>query len=389
MDEFMKSLSELNLQQVEERLSQLETEVRSATDIKDVEERTEQKKALLVRQGELKELEKRKKMALDMTEGKVEGKIIEERGLDKGMEKYGIDSKEYRSAFLNNIRGLDLNDIEKRAFTSVNDSAGATIPTQTSNEIITKIKQIAPLLGEVTLLNVEGNVTFAVEGEKADASKHGENATITATEDSLIPVTLTSYEISKLVQVSKTVKTMSIDAFENWLTDMIAEKVAEKIGVYLINGTGTNEPQGIDKAATWNDTNSVTVAASGTTSANVQKLIGLLPGTYDKNAKFLMSKKTLFTEYMPLQDNSKNKIVTQEGHSYYVYGYPVMLDDNIAIGEAYLGDFKKIVANLSEAINVVSEFDIRTNSYLYLGTAMFDSKIAVGEAFVKMVKATA
>lgn len=386
----MKSLSELNLEQVEERLSQLEKEVRSATDIKDVEEKTEQRKALLVRKGELKELETRKQMALEMTDGKAEGKTIETRGEDKNMDNYGIDSKEYRSAFLKNIRNIEMTDVEKRAFTSGADSAGAVIPTETANEIITKIKQIAPLLGEVTLLNVEGNVTFAVEGSKADANKHGENASITPTEDNLIPVFLTSYEIVKLVQVSKTVKTMSIDAFESWLTDMIAEKVSEKISMYLISGTGTNEPQGVEKAATWSDTNSVTVAKSASvTSANVQKLIGLLPGTYDKNAKFLMSKKTLFTEFMPLQDNSKNKIVTQEGHSYYVYGYPVMLDDNIPLGEAYLGDFKKIVANLSEAITIVSEFEIRSNSYIYSGSCMFDSKVALGEAFVKLVKATA
>ena len=124
-------------------------------------------------------------------------------------------------------------------------------------------------------------------------------------------------------------------------------------------------------------------------AANVQALIGLLDGVYDANAKFLMSKRTLFTDFMPLQDNSKNKIVTVEGHNYYVYGYPVMLDDNVTVHEAYLGDFKKIVGNLSQNITVKSDFDITTNSYRYLGVAMFDSKIADSEAFVKLVKATA
>lgn len=303
---------------------------------------------------------------------------------------FGKDSTEYRSAFLKNVRGLELSDIEKRAFTSAAGSAGAAIPTQTANEIITKLKQLAPLLSEITLLHVAGNVTFAVEGTTADAEKHTENASLTASADTLTSVTLGSYEICKLVQVSKTVATMSIDAFETWLTDMISEKIAEKIGSYLITGTGSSQPTGVEKAQTWGASNSVTVAkAASTTAANVQALIGLLPGTCDKNAKFLMSKKTLFVEFMPLQDNGKNKIVTAEGHQYYIYGYPVMLDDNIPAGEAYLGDFKKIIGNLSEAINIVSGFDINTNSFKYLGCAMFDSKIAVGEAFVKLIKATA
>lgn len=303
---------------------------------------------------------------------------------------FGLDSQEYRSAFLNHVRGIELNEIEKRAFTSATNSAGATIPTQTSNEIIKKLKQVAPLLDEITLLQVSGNVTFAIEDTKTDASKHTENESVATSTDTLKSVTLGSYEITKLVQVSKTVATMSIDAFETWLVDMIAEKVGELIGSYLITGTGSSQPTGVEKAATWGEGNSVTVAKDGqTTSNNVQTLIGLLPGAYDRNAKFLMSKKTLFTEFMPLQDNSKNKIVTVEGNNYYVYGYPTMLDDNVKLGEAYLGDFKKIVGNLSEAINVVSGFDINTNSFKYLGCAMFDSKVAVGEAFVKLVKATA
>lgn len=307
-------------------------------------------------------------------------------------EKRSFDtsSPEYRSAFLKNLRNLELTEVEKRAFSSGSNSAGAVIPTNTANEIIKKLKQHAPLLGEITLLNVSGNVKFAVENAKADAAIHTENATITAGTDTFTTVTLTSYEIVKLVQVSETVKTMSIDIFESWLTDMIAEKVAEKIGAFLISGTGSEQPAGVNSAATWGDANSVTVTKTGTLSAaNVQALIGLLDGVYDANAKFLMSKRTLFTDFMPLQDNSKNKIVTVEGHNYYVYGYPVMLDDNVTVHEAYLGDFKKIVGNLSQNITVKSDFDITTNSYRYLGVAMFDSKIADSEAFVKLAKATA
>ena len=307
-------------------------------------------------------------------------------------EKRSFDtsSPEYRSAFLKNLRNLELTEVEKRAFSSGSSSAGAVIPTNTANEIIKKLKQHAPLLGEITLLNVSGNVKFAVENAKADAAIHTENATITAGTDTFTTVALTSYEIVKLVQVSETVKTMSIDIFESWLTDMIAEKVAEKIGAFLISGTGSEQPAGVSSAATWGDTNSVTVTETGALSAaNVQALIGLLDGVYDANAKFLMSKRTLFTDFMPLQDNSKNKIVTVEGHNYYVYGYPVMLDDNVTVHEAYLGDFKKIVGNLSQNITVKSDFDITTNSYRYLGVAMFDSKIADSEAFVKLAKATA
>ena len=297
---------------------------------------------------------------------------------------------EYRSAWLKNLRRLPLTDAEKRAYANASGTGAEVVPTQTANEIISKVKKLAPMLNEVTLLHVKGAVKFAVEGTNNDAAIHKENAAITAAADTLTTVTLTGYEIIKLVQISDTVMTMSIAAFENWIVDMLAEAIARKVEDFFINGTGTSQPKGIDKANTWGATNSVSVGASASlTAANVQTLIGLLNAGYDRNAKFVMSKRTLFTDFMPLQDTSKNHIVTVQGNSYFVYGYPVLLSDCVKEHEAFLGDFKKVCANLAESINVKNAYDIDTNSYKYSGIAIFDCQPAIGEAFVKLVKAGA
>lgn len=376
----------MRLKEIEKRLAEIRVEMeKEGANLEALNQETDN---LLEERKGLMEIEKRKGL-LEKLAGGVAG---EGDPVIQGGERreYGRDSAEYRTAFLKAIRNMDLTETEKRAFTSAAGSAGAVIPTQTANEIIKKMKQYAPLLDEITLLHVTGNVKFAVEGEKADAAIHTENASITASTDTLVEVTLGSYEITKLVQVSKTVSTMSIDAFEAWLTDMIAEKVSQLIGKYLISGTGSSQPTGIEKAQTWGEGNSVTVAkAAALAASDVQNLIGMLPGAYDKNAKFLMNKKTLFMDFMPLEDDSKNKIVSVVGRDFFVYGYPVMLDDNVATHDAYLGDFKRVIGNLSEAINIVSGFDINTNSFKYLGCAMFDSKISLGEAFVKLTKAAA
>lgn len=297
---------------------------------------------------------------------------------------------EYRSAWLKNLRRLPLTDAEKRAYANASGTGAEVVPTQTANEIISKVKKLAPMLNEVTLLHVKGAVKFVVEGTNNDAAIHTENAAITPAADTLTTVTLSGYEIVKLVQISDTVMTMSIAAFESWIVDMLAEAIARKVEDFFINGTGTSQPKGIDKANTWGATNSVTVGASASlTAANVQTLIGLLNAGYDRNAKFVMSKRTLFTDFMPLQDNSKNHIVTVQGNSYFVYGYPVLLSDYVKEHEAFLGDFKKVCANLAESINVKNAYDIDTNSYKYSGIAIFDCQPAIGEAFVKLVKATA
>lgn len=297
---------------------------------------------------------------------------------------------EYRSAWLKNLRRLPLTDAEKRAYANASGTGAEVVPTKTANEIISKVKKLAPMLNEVTLLHVKGAVKFVVEGTNNDAAIHTENAAITPAADTLTTVTLSGYEIVKLVQISDTVMTMSIAAFESWIVDMLAEAIARKVEDFFINGTGTSQPKGIDKANTWDATNSVSVGASASlTAANVQTLIGLLNAGYDRNAKFVMSKRTLFTDFMPLQDTSKNHIVTVQGNSYFVYGYPVLLSDYVKEHEAFLGDFKKVCANLAESINVKNAYDIDTNSYKYSGIAIFDCQPAIGEAFVKLVKAGA
>ena len=300
-----------------------------------------------------------------------------------------LSTPEYRSAWTKSLQGKTLTEVEQRAFTTATTSGGAAIPTALADEIITKAKQYAPLLTEITLLQVPGGVRYAVEGTTNEATKHAENADQTDAADTLVEVVLGGYEVTKYLLVSKSVDRMAAPAFEAFLVDNLAEALAIKLTKLIISGTGTGEATGIEEANTWGATNSITVAKASTlTAQNVLDLIGLLPGGYDRNAKILMSKKTLFGDFLPLQDKSKNDLVTLQGGTYYVQGYPVLMDDSVTLHEAYLGDFRRYVGNLAEAPNVVKDFLLKKNSYEYLGSTVFDGKPALGEAFVKLIKGT-
>lgn len=351
---------------------------------KEVEQLSEERKALV------EQAEKRAKVLAKVVNEKneIETNPMEERKEKKKMEEKNIyASAEYRSAYIKNLLGRELNEEETRAFTSAN--AGSVMPTETQNEVLKKLSQYAPMLDEITLLNVPGNVTFAVEGTKVEGTIHTENASITPDGDVLVSVTLGGYEVTKLIQVSKTVEKMSISAFETWLIDMIAEMVGAKIEDQIFNGTGSSQAKGINKI-TWAATNSVTIAKGGSITAdNVRTLVGLLPGGYDNGAKFYMTKKTLFNRVMGLQDNAKHDLVKEVNGTYYIYGYAVKLSDKAPADEIILGNAKKYVGNLAEEVNVVKDFDINTNSNKYLGCALFDGKPAIEEAFVKIVQATA
>lgn len=383
-------INEMQMSDIESRLSQISEELN--TPEADIDALTEEVNALEERKLELnKEIEERKAKMDAIITGEEPTTVIKTFEEEKRTmnNTFGIDSKEYRDAFLNQIRGIELTAEQRSVLSSSTASVGYSIPEQTQNEILKKARKAAPMLDEVTLLAVAGNVRFAVEGTVADASIHSEGSTASGAADTLVEVTLGGYEMYKLVEISDTVKTMAIDAFEAWLTDMLAEKVGALIDAYLISGTGSSQPEGIDNV-TWTSANSITVAKTASlTAANVQTVIGLLPSAYDRAAKFIMSKKTLYQDFMGLQDNAKNAIVRGEGpDGFTVYGIPVVIDDNVTLHEALLGDCKKVVANLPESIQIKTAFDIDHNTYKYAGVAMFDSKVAVSDAFVKITKAT-
>lgn len=385
----------MTLEEVKEELKKIVEKLESSDDMTDEEiSELEEKAAKLEaeKRSLITKAEKRKetleKIKRNSTGYDVE--TAEEGKEERNMNEENIrSSKEYRSAFLKRLQRKDLTEAEERALTTASSSVGAAIPTITQNLIIEKVFQVAPLLNEITLLRVDGNVTFAVESTVNDATLHTEGATITESGDVLIPVSLGQCEVNKYITISKSVSKMSIDAFETWITNMLGKMIAKAITNLIINGTGSSQPKGIDKAATWGDTNSVTVAKTGSLSeANVLTLVGLLNGGYDANAKWLMSKKTLINDFRPLQDKSKNDIFVKENGTYYIEGYPVLLDERVAEHDAFLGDLTMYVGNLGEEVTVDQDKKLSSNSFEFLGSAMFDGKPAVGDAFVKLTKAT-
>lgn len=384
------NIEQMNMTEVDERLAALDVEVREAVEVDAVEKATEEKKQLLERKAVLADLEQRKQDAINITAGKVDLPVTETRKEEKNMDFAKMSPEEirgtdeYRSAFLKGLQGKPLNDMEKRANEMASTDVAGVIPTMTQEKIFNKLKEYAPLLSEITLLQVPGNVTFAVEGTNNAAAKHAENALITPATDTMGSVSLAGFEIVKVLRISATVSAMAINSFESWLTDYLAEGIAAKVGEYIVYGDGDGDPKGIDYAATWSDgTNAVDWASTSPTTAEMVELVGYLKAGYHRRAKWLMNSKTFWAKIVAIQSNDKYKILTDDYKR--LLGYPIMLDDNVADDDIFFGDFKKVIANLSQNITVdrSTQSGFLYNAIDYRGTAIFDCDIAVDEAFVK------
>lgn len=386
------------LQEIEARLAQIKVELeKDGADIdaleQEVKELTEERKKLL------EQVEKRKRIISDISGGA--GTVINDF-LPKAEERKKEFSKdtvfeapEYRSAFFKRLLGKELTEVEQRAYSSAADSAGAVIPTQTANMLFDKMTAIAPMLNEITLLRVAGNIKFAIEGTRDAAGAHTENADITPASDALVYVELAGYERVKVIRISKTVQTMSINAFEGWLVNMLAEDIAIALENDIINGTGSSAPKGIEKAATWvANTNAIEYANAGSpTYDNVMDMIALLPQRYHAGAKFLCNSKFLYGKLAKIKDDQKQPILVKDmanGIQFRIMGFPVLLSDKVTDGVMYFGNYKKVVGNLAQDITVESstQSGFLANAIDFRGSVIFDCDIALSDAFIKMYEAS-
>lgn len=348
-------------------------------------------------------LEKRQAIERMLNSGSAMGNPIENPVAARSLPVEDTE-KLYRSAWLKTLQGKSLTDDEKRvyeqrAYSTAANSALPIIPETTANQIIKKMYEVAPILQRCKIFHVPGNFKFAIEGTNDEAALHTENAAITAASDSLGSVSLTGYEIVKLVKASRACSEMALSAFESYIVEVIAEAVARRIEKYIFTGTGTNQPGGVKTAgkgasgAYTDGTDQITVGKTASlTEENVIALYGLLGDGYERNAVWCMNKATFFSDFFPLMNKSKNNVIEFANGKYYIMGAEVYFTGSLAAHEAYLGDFSYIIGNYSQDITVVrSEHSgLATNSIDYLGACVFDSKPVAGfGAFVHLAKAAA
>jgi HK97 family phage major capsid protein len=380
------------LKEIEKRLAEIKAELeKDGADIDALEEET---KKLIEERKQIKEkIEKRNKIISDITNGAgtpIPGVMPqEERKVDfVNMTKDEIIvTPEYRSAYFKNLQGKELTEVEKRVL------AGGTnaLPVQTANTIIEKLHDMVPLLNEIDLFRVNGTLNVMIEKTAPDANLEPAGSAVTESNAELMKVTLTGYNINAFLTIGADLETMALSAFEDWIVRKLAEAIAYKIEYYIINGDGNSAPTGIEYYATWDVSDGTAVDWTGGTGGNalavvdLDNAIGLLPAAYDREARFLMSKKTFYKNVIGLQDENNLPVIQREGNTFLIRGFKVLFSDQVADGDIYFGSFRRgMVGNLGVDIKVERQRNLRYNAYDFLGWAIFDCKPAQSGCIVKI-----
>ena len=354
-------IKEMSMSDIEARMAEIKTEME--TEGADLDALTEEVRAMNERKEEIRKHEELRAAVAAGTEGTVVRTFKPEIKEEKKME-FAVDSKEYRNAYLKHLQGKELTAEEQRAFTVAN---GATA-TITANRIMDVVRDHAMLLSRTTTIYANGKIEYYVEGTNTAADDHTENATISAEADTLTKISLSPAEITKMVQVSAASAALSIDAFENWLTDQLGKAIARKINAKIIDAMMAS-------------------AASAGTTITKDDVLALLGAVKGDNVCLVCNNKTLFTKLAALQDVGKSPLVRFDGGKATVYGREVLVDDNMADDKVLAGDMSKFICAVGEDVHVIKQYDIDTNSTKYLGVAVFDGKVGLAAGFAKLAAA--
>lgn len=319
-------------------------------------------------------------------------------------------SEEYRSAFFKELLGKDKTPQEERAFNKAIEivknekradafntvtSAAAVLPTQTLNEVISKARTMGGILSASRFFNLPTKISVPIGTPASKAAWHTEGAAVESEKNTTVAVNFSGYEILKVFSMSAAAKKMSISAFETYIIQELQACVMECLADALINGDGTEEGTGLESITWTKDTNAIEYTKGAIpTYANFVSAMGLLKRGYNAGAKWAMNNSTLYTHVYGIVDTNKRPIFIADPKNEsigYILGREVIIDDNIADGDIYLGNFNYMGYNMPEGIviEVSRESSFKSGLIDYRAMAIADCKPLVSEAFIKLYEALA
>jgi HK97 family phage major capsid protein len=309
-----------------------------------------------------------------------------------------VASPEYRSAFFKSLLGQSLTESEIRTFTAAKSqmrsdafntltSSAAVVPTVTLNEIIEGVRPQGGLWNEVRHFSVPANLAVPVGTPADPAQWHVEGSLVDRKDVTVNSVMFSAFELIKILSMSAAAKRMTISAFEAYITAELSKAITEAIGIAIVNGTGSGQPLGLLTGIEWDDDNTVTASAAIVDS--ILRLIAMLHSGYANGAKFAMNNHTLFTNIYPAKTTNGDLILipdAQNGSVRRLFGFEIVVDDNLPNGVILFGNFKYYGVNIPEGVVIETSRESGFSHGLidFRALTIADGKPIVPEAFVKL-----
>lgn len=367
----------MNLKDIETRMSEIGEVLKGEVSVEQIDELSQEVETLKEERKLLIEATEKREALITATlqgDGKIVEEVIEERKDTSKM--YDVNSVEYRNAFLKDLQRKELSVEERTAV-----SAAAVIPTLTLNKIYEKLEQTSVLYPFISKSMLPGYVSIPVENAKNDAAWVAMGTAATDGADSFSAVSLSAYKLIKTVEITADNLAASIDAFEAFIVDALAKKIAKAVDAAICVGDGSSKATGL--LASGVITNTGTYTKAGMTFDDLLVQIGDLGAEYRKNAKFVMPSAVFFSDVVPALADAGLGVDQQNALKYQILGYEVILDDNMTADSIVFGDLSYYHWNWAQDVNISFDASVgfRTGSVVYRALALADGKVVNAAAF--------
>lgn len=376
----------MNLKQIIARLEEIRAMLDSGN-VTDIDALKKEINELEARKQVLEALETRTAAAQALQAGTATpGSILKpDFGAETEEKRFSPDSEEYRTAWCKEMLGLPMTEEERTAFvhttgTTSGQTAGYTVPTTLLNTIWDLVKEEHSILGDITIYRTGTILEVAKRTAIAagDAGTVAEGAAPSDDENNTFAkVTLSGKDFAKTVEISYALGIMSIDGFEQFIVNEIADRLGAALAADVITQIGT------DYYSTGND---LDVATSGEVVwSDIAGAFAVLKNASKVNV--YASQATIYKYIVGMVDTTGRPIfqaTANEDVRGYLLGAPVKVEDAIADDLIWIGDPKQVVGNMVQDIMVESDKDIKKHVNIFSGYARFQCSLLAPKAFAKL-----
>lgn len=377
----MLEVKNMNTEQIETRKTEILDLLDNGKDV-DMKALNEEVDALELRNKEIKEsVETRNKLVKDVIEN---GNVISKKE-DNKMEKreFGIESVEYRNAFLKKMTGQELTEIEERAYVHTTANTAAVLPAELQNKIYSNMEEQHPILRDVQILR--SGVAISIVKHTAivagDAKVVAEGVANDDEQNTFVEVVLAGKKFSKHVDFSYELEAMALPAFQSYLVNELSDRLGSAMAKDIVDTIRTG------LAAD----NKFAAAVPGTLALeDVLKGLGLLKGA---SQTFVYTNgATFYTGIAALQgrDGLVGFIPNYaEQISGQLLGKAIKVEDALADGEVLVLDPKQFLYNIVRDITIESDKDIKKGVTTIAGHAIAGGSLTNDKAGVMLTVGSA
>ena len=368
----------MRIDEINTRLAAIQNELGTASG--DVLTALEQEATDLMaeRQQIQNDAQTRQNLRESIATGLVTGTTIENHEEENIMENrtFTLESEEYRSAFLRHLRGEDMSDVERRAFTHLTTNTAAPLPTVMQNRIIDLIGEAHPIVADVYTMNSNTAITIPVcKSIAADAGASDEGGASSELQFVWDDVNLSGDDYTAAIKLSYKMQRMAIPAFEDYLISQIAARLGAKLATGIVAAIKA----GIAVENT---------VATGVNYTNICAGFGELKRV--GSVVVYGTRKGVYNKLVGMVDSNKRPIFQNAitaGAAGALLGATIKFEDAVGDTELLIGDPSKYLQNVVAPIIIESAKDIDNHVVTYSGYTCQEGTLTDDKAFAVVSEA--